>query len=397
MTQEHADSDRRAVAQVLAGYRSGFTLVSGDVEAPLEEFALVPARGTPRLLLPRSPKALRASLKTFAGQRCWIELASIALSTSFRSRLTSGLLAQKLSLVSAQTSTSPMRERFAALLGHSDFHLALRLSFARPNAKTVVAAVADSGEILCFAKIGSESMTDDLVRHESSVLESFARQPSPVLVPRVLDAGPWAEEFSMLVTEPLQLKPLPGDATVAHQAADALASSQGTTTSPLSESVFWLGLVERLARDADDDNGGASINEAVERIRDQWGDIPLELGVSHGDWSRANVGLVDGRVAAFDWERCSTQAPRGIDIAHFAILEASSRSRGAALDVASIATSVREYLRAANRPDTDAEFLTVLDLLEMVARFRAARRAGLQARDSKFAPAINAAMGLWLT
>ena len=105
--------------------------------------------------------------------------------------------------------------------------------------------------------------------------------------------------------------------------------------------------------------------------------------------------MVNGRVAALDWERCTKLAPRGIDIAHFALSENSSGFLRKTLDTDRVANTVRQYLTVANRPPNEAEPLIVLALLEMVIRFRSAQSAGVKTSDSKFGPALQAALQQW--
>jgi len=384
-----------AVERVLSGDQPGFELVDGTIDGPVERFVVVPARGMPRLLLPLPTPAMRAALGSFVGDRPWAGLASPLIRAA--ARVGRPLrVSRELSLRSGSATMSPLRALLASVLGRDDFHLALRLSFGRPNAKTVVAAISGSGEILCFAKIGSETMTDDLVAHESRILERFAgTADSPVLMPRRLYADRWAGGGNVLITEPLQLEPLPRHAPAVHRAADAFAAASLVSSGTLRDSDYWRRIAERIAGIGENGATGAGIGDTIERIEAAWGGTGLDFGASHGDWSRANVGLVGGRVAALDWERCTDLAPRGIDIAHFAVLETSSRSRGRSLDIERVAGSTRQYLEEAGRPPDDAKPLVILAFLEMVVRFMTAQRAGLRTADSKFEPALQAGLQNW--
>ena len=75
--------------------------------------------------------------------------------------------------------------------GHNDFQIAMRLSFGRPNAKMVAVAISSEGEVLCFAKFGSEAMTNGLVAHESAILEQFEGVDMPLIIPSRLFSGAW--------------------------------------------------------------------------------------------------------------------------------------------------------------------------------------------------------------
>ena len=385
----------RAVEKVLGGKESGFTFVDGSPDGSIERFAVIPARGMPRLLLPVTGSAMRVALGSFLGERPWIGIASPLIRASSKIVGSRSLISKELSLLSESGARSPMRELLTSILGRGDFQLALRLSFGRPNAKTVIAAISDAGDILCFAKIGSETMTDDLVAHESNVLEKFANVDSPVLMPRQLYAGVWDGGGNVLITEPLQLESLSRSAKDAHIAADSFTAASLVATDTLKKSTYWSETLERIETLGGLKTQGSGIHDAISEIEAVWGDISFDFGPSHGDWSRANVGMVNGRVAALDWERCTHGAPRGLDTAHFALLEASSRSRGRSFDIERVAKSTQQYLASAGRPPEHAKPLIILDLLEMVVRFMTAQSAGLRTSDSKFEPALEAGLRNW--
>lgn len=385
-----------SVAKVLSGYQPGFDLTGEASPDAIERFVVLCVRGSPRLLLPPSPPLMRAAIKSFLGNRrflaalvapfiqgaCWIGGPLSYLSTP-------------VSLTSTDGKSSPLRELLANALGHNDFQIAMRLSFGRPNAKMVAMAISSEGEVLCFAKFGSEAMTNDLVAHESAILEQFEGVDMPLIIPGRLFSGAWVGGHNVLITAPLQMEPLEPDASSAHQAADAFASLNAVTTSALKDSAYWQQIGERVAQLEDSGNGKEPLSTTVARIEQAWGDSIFDFGASHGDWSRANLGLVDGRVAALDWERCTELSPRGIDIAHFAICEITARAFKKSFDIEHVAKSVRQYLHAAGQPPEKAEALLMFAMLEMVIRFKSAQNVGLRSADSKFRPALQAGLKKW--
>lgn len=389
--QSRSDAAIAGVERVLGGRDSTCRLVAGHARDAIEEFVVFPARGIPRLLLPMSRLPLRASIDEFLGKRRWSGLALALTSATTIAGLTHTGVSRKLSLL-ADNKSEVLRELFSHVLGRDDFHLALRLSFGRPNAKTVIAVISDIGETLCFAKVGGEQMTDDLVKHEHTMLQTLSNVDLPVICPRVLYFGAWGGSGHILITAPLKLNPLPSNARDAHRAADTLATAYPVDTSELRSSGYWEHVNARL--DACEAIGAeaARCRDMVNKIGDVWGSETLDFGFSHGDWSRANVGLVAERVAAIDWERCSHFFPRGIDTAHFAIFDLSRRRR---LDIGHILNATRRHLATANRPIAHAEALVVLDLLEMSIRILMAQAAGLRVDDSKFELALALALRSW--
>ena len=386
-----SDAASKAVGMVLGGYETGFNFIWDSHPNSIEDFIVLRIKGEPRLLLPTSPVVTRAALQNFIGHN---KIASLVLpALNFCTRLSGPLsfLSSSASLTSANDSLSPLRVLMAKVLDRNDFQFALRLSFSRPNAKTVAMAISDTGQVLCFAKFGSERMTNDLVAHESNILARFKDKELPLIVPEALYSGKWAGGYNVLITAPLQLEPLKRDASLAHQAADAFAASSIISRSELSGSEYWHQMKARVASLAD--NGELLANMA--RLETMCGNKHFDFGSSHGDWSRANVGLVNGKIAAVDWERCTSLAPRGIDIAHFAISEKPSTLFGKSLDIEQAAAVTGKYLEAAAQPVANAKSLTMLALLEMVVRFKIAQNVAIKSTDSKFGPALEAGLQKW--
>ncbi len=376
----------------MSGYQDDFELVEGTHSGAIESFTVICAKnGMPRLLLPPSRRLMQTALTNFLGGRRSATWLPPVVQVAAKVGGPLSRLSFNVSLVSRDGAASPLRELISGVIGRSDFHIALRASFGRPNAKTVAMAIADSGEVLCYVKLGSEAMTSGLVAHESAVLKQFAGTDIPLIIPPVLYAGVWADGPNVLITGSMPLEPLNHDASIAHRAADALAQQNRVSATPLRDSDYWHGIVRRVG-EYDNAEALVTLVADIERI---WGSGEYDFGASHGDWTRANVGMVNGQAAAFDWERCSMQAPRGIDIAHFAIAEQTFRPFAKSINIEQVAAKVRQYLGSVDRSSDKAESLIVFALLEMVIRFQSAQKEGWRINDSKFRPAIQEAVRKW--
>jgi len=388
-----------AAGKVLGGYEPGFELTKGSHPNAIERFLVLCVRGSPRLLLPPTMPVMRTAITSFLGGHRLANLVPPFVQVAAKTGGPLSRISAPVSLMSANGDPSALRSLVSNVLGRNDFQIALRLSFDRPNAKTVAMAISDSGECLCFAKFGSEAMTNELVAHESAILEQFEDTDMPVIMPQRLYSGTWAGGHNVLITAALQLDSLKRDALSAHQAADAFASHNIVESCTLSDSAYWRQLVKRVTVLEGDGSdriiSGQALGTTIARIEQMWGRLSFNFGPSHGDWTRANLGLVDGQLAALDWERCTKAAPRGIDIAHFSICENAPRCFGKSVDIERAAQSVRQFLNLSAQHSHHAEPLVSLALLEMVLRFRSAHRVGILSKDSKFGPALQASLQKW--
>ena len=381
------------VSTILNGNKTGFELSEESHQKAIERFVVVSLRGSPRLMLPTAQPLMKRAIVNFLGNRRAAYLMPRLVQSAARIGGPFSSIVSEVSLTSDSNAPCPLRELIADTVGRDDFQIAMRLSLSRPNPKAVVMAISDAGETLCYAKIGTEAMTNELVAHESSILEQFSTSNMPLIVPRQIYAGTWADAHQILITTPLQLTALRRDASVAHQAADALACQHLVTDTPLIDSEFWRNIIERTEEFNLDEND--NILTKVAKIEQTWGARSFDFGASHGDWTRTNLGLIDGQVAALDWERFSKSAPRGIDIAHFAICENLVRPLGRAIEIDPVTVHVRQYLESADLARENAEPLITLALLEMVIRFKSAQKVGLRSKGSKFESALKTCLQYW--
>lgn len=385
---------------VLAGNTPGYRLCSQRSDQCVEAFVSISSGGIPRVLLPIPTRPMRAALQAYATGGFLPVVLPPLLGGLARTTLLNRWCGGRIELSSQSGEISPLRSYLTTLLQRGDFQLALRLSFGRPNAKTVITAIADSGDILCYAKAGSSAMSNALVRHEGQVLAKLRPGDFPVVLPELLHVGAWTDEITMLITRPLSMAPLDEDVAAVHKAADAIAVAHGVTSAPLAESDYWQRVLHRVGSCKPSVAEHYGIAPILTRITDTWGHRVIDMGASHGDWSRANVGVVAGRIAAVDWERYAEGCPRGIDTAHFAVLEQAvrlhaRRAESSGLDFDKVVGNTRRYLSAAGRPVDDAELLIVCAILEMTLRFMDARDSNLPVNDTKFRTALQSAIQLW--
>jgi hypothetical protein len=95
-----------------------------------------------------------------------------------------------------------------------------------------------------------------------------------------------------------------------------VARLTGSTTSPLAASGFWTRLLAGADRLADEAMGGRLVTVA-DAIEKSHGADTVELGAWHGDWGHWNMGIGNGALQVWDWERFDDEVPIGFDGLHY--------------------------------------------------------------------------------
>ena len=86
--------------EILSGYQSGFDLVSGNQTEAAENFVALIVRGSPRLLLPSEPVAMRAAVKSFLGGRRYAKAITPLVSITSKVGKPLADIATRVSLIS---------------------------------------------------------------------------------------------------------------------------------------------------------------------------------------------------------------------------------------------------------------------------------------------------------
>ncbi len=172
------------------------------------------------------------------------------------------------------------------------------LGTRRVNQKPVLQVFDLAGRLLGYAKVGHNELTADLVRREAIALAAIgAQSPRWFRVPRLLHHGQWSG-LEVLVTSPLLADAGRGGVPAAARtnAMLELAGLAGFHTTPLAQTGFWRRLREAATRLSDEPDG-ARLLEVTDAIEHTHGGDLVRLGGWHGDWSRWNMNLRDGRRA----------------------------------------------------------------------------------------------------
>ncbi len=260
----------------------------------------------------------------------------------------------------------------------------------RANRKPVLTLVTGTGEIVAFAKLGVDVLTDQLVAREAQTLRELPRPtPHPLVVPTLLHRGRW-RGHELMVMSPVAIPRRPRDPDPASLVAAVRA-------------VFTLGCERAVPIDEAVDRLRASLTrhrlsspdmDAVVQLLDTVGTLSddsdlVRLGPAHGDFAPGN--LIAGSaepLCLIDWERFeSCGVPYGSDLLHFEFRRAldlkGSSFAGAARSIVTAAPRLLRPLAVERR----AAYATVgLYLARIAGRYLVDGQAGPGRRLGPVAP-----------
>jgi hypothetical protein len=307
----------------------------------------------------------------------------------FRDRLsiTEGDLGQEQPL-----SDILLSERLATIFGRRGLTLAVHVGPSRPNRKPLVRVLSKDGAFVGYVKVGWNALTRRLVQNEARTLAAIDRHQTPLAaleVPRVVYSGPW-REFELLALTPLRgraLRMTRRHLDVAAAAMTEISQFVRLDERPLADSDYWRGVKARAGEMAHD----GPLPSFVDIVEERFGAEVLALGSWHGDWAPWNMAWRHGRVAVWDWERSTSDAPVGLDAAHFDFQVALAATRNRSLEA--LERTLRgkpSMISALGLPSERQRLLLSLHLLEMALRWEEGRRVGMSPADSIYAPALAA-------
>ncbi|WP_067806747.1 hypothetical protein [Actinomadura formosensis] len=296
------------------------------------ELAFLPDADHPRLLVPAGlPRAAAAALRRYSHdlgvkQRVSRGLTAAAVRTGLPERT----LRDRLRITGGGPS---IEDRLAELLSRPVV-VSVGLGSARANRKPILHVLSPHGEPVAFVKVGDTGTARGLLDGEAAALtylnEHLAGSGSGARlhVPKLLHHGTW-HGLDLLVLEPLPTSALGwrprGRAPVAEMRA--LFEVGGVERTALRDSGFWDAMTASPA-DVLDERQRAAFGEVVETIGKAHGDLPLDFGAWHGDWTPWNMAWHRGVLRLWDWERFARGVPNGFDLLHYRLQEAMRTASG---------------------------------------------------------------------
>jgi hypothetical protein len=344
------------------------------------EFLVVPHARRPRLLVPTGDRRLAAAaVRRYAEPQSRLaRLKRDAVVAALRTGA-SGLLLRDRVRVGGDDSV----ETYLRAALDVDVRLSIHIGPARANRKPVLQLLTPGGDTLGFAKLGTNTLTRQLVKAETTALAAVGSAGlTHVDVPRVLHAGQWrGHEVLVQSALPVWRPRVPLDPARLAVAMREVAACCGTRRGELAASGYWARLRARLEAVADRAEG-ATLVAAAERIVAAAGDTPLTYGSWHGDWAPWNMASLDDSLLVWDWERFTPGVPMGFDALHHELQRLVTTERGdaaAAVD-ATVARAPRLLAPLDVAEPVHAEVTALLYLVDLAARYLADRQAEAGAR-----------------
>ncbi|MDQ3627432.1 MAG: hypothetical protein M3419_01140 [Actinomycetota bacterium] len=323
---------------------------------------ILPSRRRPRLLVPVTVPEAATMLRRHDARR----------RDAVARRVLEGAVASRALLlmpVSRLRVAAPggIVEHLASVLGRP-VRAGVLLGRDRPNRKPVLRVFSAQGDTLAFLKV-ADGRVGELVRAEAQALQSIAstaRKTGLLQVPRVLHSGQW-EGLQLLLLSPLtasQSRRSDDDPELA--AALEVAQLVGLSERPVRDLVNELrARADRMDTTPELTRTRARLDSLLARA----GDRGLWVGGWHGDWSPWNMGRHRGRLQAWDWERFAAGVPVGYDAVHHRS-QLLWRDHVPAADCRpALLAAARDMLALAQLPESDAEPVVELYLVEILLRY----------------------------
>lgn len=292
-------------------------------ETDADEWAIFAVTGgrAPNLLPVGHRRALAEALvRHHAAMDTKERLVRNAAWAAARLGLLTPVLRKRISVPRSYGDGPSLHEELEHLLGVAPLELAVAFGPPRPNQKPVVRAIDRRGRTVAFAKVGWNDLTARLVEQEASTLSRPAmRSLRHVMVPEVIAVEEWAG-FRLAVYAPLLGRP--GRSAPTWQAFHEVARLWPTTRQPLADApvTAWL-RVWPVSEEAE------KAAEVLSEALDRWGDVEVEVGGWHGDWTPWNTARHShDRWIVWDWERSEGGVPTLFDLIHYRFQPRAVRS-----------------------------------------------------------------------
>ncbi|HEX6497973.1 MAG TPA: hypothetical protein VF054_02965 [Micromonosporaceae bacterium] len=351
--------------------------LAGDVVA---DYVLVPNTRRPRLLVPaNSARVASAAVRRYAEVRTRTgRFKRGAAAAALRTGASHMLMRDRIRIVAPPADDGQPVDTVDRYLRRSlgrPVSLAVHIGPARTRRTPVLHVLAQNGDTLGYAKLGSGELTRRLVRTETVALTALSRVPlRGVTVPGVVHTGVWRGNTVLVQSGlPVDRPHVPLSRDRLTDAMREVSRCLGTTVAPVAASEYWSGLRARLA-EVGDHPDGRTLGMAADLLVAARGDTRLTFGSWHGDWTPWNMIALDDTLLVWDWERFASAVPLGFDALHHDLqVRLTTVDANEAVEV-SLARAA-EALRPFGVPADAADLTATLHLIELAARYLADRQS----------------------
>lgn len=337
---------------------------------------IFPSERRPRLLVPADLPASASMLHRLgSGRSPFVDPVRAVLERSVRSPMFPHARWPMLRVRAGGGSADSIERHLACCFG-TEVRVGVLLGTRRVNQKPVLQVFDLHGRLLGYAKVGTNALTSALVRREAEALAMLAEHgPRSFHAPRLLHHDRWSG-LEVLVISPLATDPRRRVPPAVRMAAmREVAHLTGTSRPRLAESAFWTRIRDSVERLADEPDGPRLV-AATRRVEASHGSKPVCLGGSHGDWGRWNMGLGEGGLMLWDWERFDPEVPVGFDGLHFDAQSVRPGTRNHRRQERAFLGSASSTLSRFGVDPADHDLTLRLYLLEMAVRYVAALTHG---------------------
>jgi hypothetical protein len=264
-----------------------------------------------------------------------------------------------------------------------DMQMAVLFSPGRPQKKPVLQLIRTGGETTGYAKVGWNDLTRSLVRAEAETLGTLqAAHPSTFTVPHLLHHGAWGQLELLVVGAQTKRASQFGQSvpqTLPLEATRELVTLGPQRRETLAESPYWLSRtaeVERLT--AASAPAGSLPALLLKTIGARHGEAELDFGFAHGDWVPWNMAETKNGLFVWDWERCESSAPVGLDAIHFLFqLYLNFKKQSSASAVEETLSTGSRILPSLGVDAAQTQLLLLLHLLQITLRLEVGRAGGI--------------------
>lgn len=267
----------------------------------------------------------------------------------------------------------PLFEHLKKVLGHRDLRFAIYLGNPGPIWKPVIFIISSDGKALCYAKVGWNKLTRQLVENEKQTLECLNKRSFEFgRIPRIIYFSHWGDK-RILITEALPINSCRSKPVLSDLHINFLLelSRIHLIKIPFIESNYFKRLSSRMhsIKEIVPSDHMIILQTAYELVINQLSYTTIPMVWRLGDFTPWNIciDINENKTLLIDLEYAESESIPGYDIFHF--LSQTSKS---SIDICDLCTGrdpmISHYFQKMNIDLSVVPFLYIsymLDLLTM--------------------------------